>query len=309
MDDHPLVSCITPTYNRSAMIKEAIKSNIAQTYQNWQMLIIDDQSTDDTWKVITDYANKEPRIRCFKNPEKGANNARNLGLAQAKGKYVIFLDDDDVNLPHRIESQVKAMQRSNSRFMLSWFQIRDRSNRFYKKTNKTLLTGVAAHFLVRWMIEKSLLEEVGGFNPDMMSMQEIELSYRLATRYNFDHHDDVVVTVYNTHNSISKGERGIKGKQKLLEDVGHLIPPEEQAAWYYAIALNYLRLNNLNKALHYYSLATGNSQYLKKHYGIFKFVTTLSVKTNSGLWGSRILARILKQKFSQKVLHRVISNS
>ncbi|MBW6516386.1 MAG: glycosyltransferase family 2 protein [Candidatus Cloacimonetes bacterium] len=306
MDNLPLISCITPTFNRSSLIREAIESNLAQIYPNWEMLIIDDQSTDDTWQVINDYAEKDARIRCFKNPLKGANNARNLGIEQAKGKYLVFLDDDDVNLPHRFKSQVECLQKSGSRFILTGFEIRDRSNKLYKKTNRKILQGIAAHFLVRWMIEKTLIQEAGCFDPEMMSMQEIELSYRIATLYTFDQQDDVVVKVYNTHDSISKGISGIKGKLKLIDKAGHLMPAEEKASWYYAIALNSLRINRIDDALHYFGKATDLSKQLKKHERVFRAVAILSVKLKAGLWSSRLLARTFKQKFSEIVNHRVI---
>lgn len=309
MEENPLVSCITPTFNRSKLVREAIESNIAQTYHNWEMLVIDDQSTDDTWEVIKHYEKLDARIRGFKNPEKGANNARNLGIAKARGNFVAFLDDDDVNLPHRYESQIRAMRKSGSRFILSWFEIRDRSKKHYWKTNRTVLDGKTANFTVRWMIEKSLLEEVGGFNPKMVSMQEIELSYRIAAKYTFDHHDDIVVTVYNDPSSISKGLRGITGKLMLLEEVGDLIPRDEKAFWLLSVALNYLRMNKLPETLTFFEQAKHIAGYLQSYDNLFKPLAFLSAKTGCGLWVSRFLSRIIKMKKSETVYHRVISNN
>jgi glycosyltransferase involved in cell wall biosynthesis len=306
MSKLPLVTCITPTYNRSRIVPEAIESNIFQTYENWEMIVIDDQSTDDTWNVITPYERKDPRIRCFRNPNKGANNARNLGLEKAKGELIVFLDDDDVNLPHRYESQVNAILKSGSRFILSWFEVRDRSDKFYKKVNCSRLTGAAAHFTVRWMIEKSLLQEVGGFNPKMISMQEIELSYRIAEKYTFEHHDDIVVTVYNDPTSVSKGERGIRGKIMLLDEAGHLIDKEEKAFWYYSIALNYLRINKIEESIIYYDLAAEYSRYFDRYKRFFRSAANFSVKIGSGLWGSRMLSKTIRFKYTKPIEHKVI---
>jgi len=308
-DNRPVVSCITPTYNRSHLVKEAIESNLAQTYPHWEMLIIDDQSEDDTWEVITAYERRDSRIRCFKNPDKGANRARNLGIAQARGKYLAFLDSDDVNLPNRYESQVRAMEKSGSRFIISWYFNKDRSNRYYKKVNRKILTGRVASFTSRWMIEKDLIQEVDGFNPRMIAMQEVELSYRLARKYTFDHHDDIVLTIYNAPDSISKGERGIRGKLQLLEEVGSLMDNSEKAYWYASIALNSLRLNKIEDALNYFQTAISNEERLKRYKRIFEISAQLAVRYGMGLWLSRILARTMKLDYSPHIEHKVIRNS
>ncbi|MCB0543765.1 MAG: glycosyltransferase family 2 protein, partial [Saprospiraceae bacterium] len=103
-----LVSCVVPTYNRAAFLKDAIESTLAQDYPNWELIIVDDQSADNTAEVAKAYAEKDPRIRYFLNPQKGVSSARNYGIEMAKGQYIAFLDDDDISLPHRFGSQLKA---------------------------------------------------------------------------------------------------------------------------------------------------------------------------------------------------------
>jgi len=307
--NRPIVSCITPTYNRSDLVREAIESNLAQTYPHWEMLIIDDQSEDDTWEVITAYQKRDGRIRCFKNPDKGANSARNLGIEQARGKYIAFLDSDDVNLPNRFESQVKAMEKSGSRFILSWYYVKDRSNRYYKKINRKVLTGRVAGFTSRWMIEKELIQEVGGFNPRMVAMQEVELSYRIAAKYTFDYHDDIVIIIYNAPDSISKGERGIRGKLQLFEEVGHLMDNYDKAYWYASVALNSLRMNKCDDALDYFRTAISYEERLKRYKRRFEISTNLAARHGIGLWLSRILARTMKIDYSSQIEHKVIRGS
>jgi glycosyltransferase involved in cell wall biosynthesis len=104
-----LVSIITPNYNAGKYIGEAIESVFAQTYQNWELLIIDDFSTDNSIEVIGWYIKQDSRIRLFRT---GANSGspakpRNIGILNANGRYIAFLDSDDVWLPDKLESQIK----------------------------------------------------------------------------------------------------------------------------------------------------------------------------------------------------------
>ncbi len=99
-----LVSIITPSYNSSRYIKNAIDSVIAQTYENWEMLIIDDASMDFSRQIVKEYMNKESRIRLIELKENmGPAIARNIGIAEARGHYIAFLDSDDLWLPKKLE--------------------------------------------------------------------------------------------------------------------------------------------------------------------------------------------------------------
>ena len=101
---NPLISVIMPVYNREKYIGEAIESVLSQTYKNWELIIIDDGSTDTTYKIISEYANKDSRIKIFKNNiNLGISPSRNKGLMFAKGKYIGILDSDDIILPETLE--------------------------------------------------------------------------------------------------------------------------------------------------------------------------------------------------------------
>lgn len=90
-----LVSIIVPAYNAQNHIGNTIKSVIAQTYENWELIIIDDGSTDDTYKIIDEYKKEDERIFCHRISNSGVSTARNTALDYAKGEFVIFLDSDD----------------------------------------------------------------------------------------------------------------------------------------------------------------------------------------------------------------------
>jgi glycosyltransferase involved in cell wall biosynthesis len=108
------------------MLKEAIESTACQTYSFWELIIVDDRSTDDTADTATAYQAIDKRIRYYLNPGKGVSSARKFGIRMARGEYIAFLDDDDIILPHRFESQLNAMLKSGSCFLVSAFQSRKR---------------------------------------------------------------------------------------------------------------------------------------------------------------------------------------
>ena len=110
-----LVSIITPTYNCGRFIAETIESVLAQTYRNWEMIIVDDCSTDDTSEVVGRYSDSRIRYHCL-DRNSGASVARNTALKMARGRWIAFLDSDDLWLPDKLERQIKFMEENNYSF-------------------------------------------------------------------------------------------------------------------------------------------------------------------------------------------------
>jgi hypothetical protein len=97
--DHALISVVIPTHNRADLVRRAVRSVIAQSYSNWELLVIDDASNDDTPKVLSTFT--DSRIRVLRREQQGGASAtRNTGLAEARGEFVAYLDDDNVMHPH-----------------------------------------------------------------------------------------------------------------------------------------------------------------------------------------------------------------
>ncbi|MBL7993538.1 MAG: glycosyltransferase family 2 protein [Candidatus Kapabacteria bacterium] len=111
-DTTPLVSIITPNYNGAAFLAETIDSVRSQTYTHWEMIIVDDCSNDNSAELIRTAAKTEPRIQPYFLTERSGGPAkpRNYGLDAAQGKYVVFLDNDDLWHPQKLEFQVMLMQ-------------------------------------------------------------------------------------------------------------------------------------------------------------------------------------------------------
>lgn len=111
-----LVSIIMPSYNTAKFISETIESVLAQTYSNWELIIVDDCSTDDTDAVVCPYL-VDDRIRYIKNEKnRGAAVSRNRALREAKGKWVAFLDSDDLWFPEKLEKQISFMKKNDYHF-------------------------------------------------------------------------------------------------------------------------------------------------------------------------------------------------
>ncbi len=111
MNTQPLVSIIIPTFNRSNLIDETLSSIIDQTYQNWECLIIDDGSTDNTKEIVWKYTKGDNRFQYYhrpKNRPKGANACRNYGFELSKGEFVNWIDSDDIFSNNKIEDQLSV---------------------------------------------------------------------------------------------------------------------------------------------------------------------------------------------------------
>lgn len=113
-DTTGLVSIIVPVYNAAAYIAETMDSVRAQTYENWELLLVEDGSSDDTCEVISGYVQKtrDVRIRLIRQPSNmGAAKARNRGLKEARGRYIAYLDADDLWMPQKLDKEIIFMNR------------------------------------------------------------------------------------------------------------------------------------------------------------------------------------------------------
>lgn len=108
----PLVSVVMPAYNAAPWIAETLESVLTQTFQDFEVIVVDDGSTDDTAAVVARFA----RVRCIRKPNGGPASARNVGIRAAQGEYVAFLDSDDLWLPDKLRLQIDLLQESG----LAW---------------------------------------------------------------------------------------------------------------------------------------------------------------------------------------------
>ncbi|TWF44329.1 teichuronic acid biosynthesis glycosyltransferase TuaG [Chitinophaga polysaccharea] len=120
----PLISIITPAYNVEKYIGKTIESVLNQSYVNWEMIIIDDHSKDGTWKIASEYASNDERIKVIRTVENGgAGVARNTGIKQASGDYIAFLDSDDLWAPTKLEVQITRMLAIGALFSFTAYHV------------------------------------------------------------------------------------------------------------------------------------------------------------------------------------------
>ena len=126
MNDQLLISIIIPVFNASKYLKDTIQTVTNQSYNNWELLFIDDYSTDNSLAIITNAQKKDKRIKIFNNKvNSGAAITRNKGIKEAKGSFIAFLDADDIWVKNKLEKQVSFMQKNKYAFSFTSYEFVD----------------------------------------------------------------------------------------------------------------------------------------------------------------------------------------
>ena len=185
----PAVSVIIPTYNRAWMLKEAIDSVLAQDFTDFELIAVDDGSTDDTGQVLAAY---DQKVIALHQSNRGVSAARNRGIGAASGQLIAFLDSDDLWLPHKLSTQVDFFH-SNPDAVINqteetWIRNGVRVNpktRHHKFSGmifeKSLALCLVSPSAV--MMRRSLFDEVGLFDEDLPACEDYDLWLRLSWRY------------------------------------------------------------------------------------------------------------------------------
>jgi len=192
----PLVSIIIPTYNRAHLISETLNSVRLQTYQNWECIIVDDGSTDNSEEVIAEFCSQDNRFQFFKRPHnqpKGANTCRNLGLAYSKGDFINWFDSDDVMFEGFLEQKIAAfLQDADTDVVSSGFvkynPVGNITSRPYNtKLHYSPLTEYANNHLSlntpTFLYKRALLNNIV-FNESLTRAQDLDFTFRIISKSN-----------------------------------------------------------------------------------------------------------------------------
>lgn len=183
----PIVSIICPSYNKQNYIGETIESVLKQDYKEWELLIIDDQSSDNTVNIVTSLLQKDKRIKLFANTEnKGANYCRNFGIEQSTGKFIVFLDADDLLTSNCLKVRVSHMEETNIDFCvfsMGTFKQKIGDNNFQwipfsKKPLKDFFKHKLPWSILQPIWKKDFLVKIGGFDIQFERLQDVELHTR-----------------------------------------------------------------------------------------------------------------------------------
>ena len=214
--ESPKVSVIVPTHNRADLLPRAVDSVLAQTYGDYEILIVDDCSSDETQDVIAGFS--DPRIRSFRHDRnRGQSAAINTGISHARGEYIGFLDDDDEWLPTKLDGQVALLDASSPKVGLAygWMDRVDDSSGHvipaYRNTvegdifERSLALSIPGPTIVL-LIRSSVAGEVGGMDETLLRGNDIDLICRISQRYHAAVLTEVVARAHFGHDYERIGE-------------------------------------------------------------------------------------------------------
>jgi glycosyltransferase involved in cell wall biosynthesis len=207
-----MISVIIPTYNSGVFIGEAIQSVLRQTCTDYEIIVIDDGSTDNTGGIIE---NNFPQVRYFYIPNQGAASARNYGIRRARGEFIAFLDADDLWLPEKLEKQLKVFD-ADQELMLVFTEHRVFDTTGFRKTTfvkkERLMKGDVVKNIFFYshlttstvMVRRHAFQEVGFFEENLIAAEDDNLWMRIALKFRIHLLDEMLVNYRVTENSLSR---------------------------------------------------------------------------------------------------------
>jgi glycosyltransferase involved in cell wall biosynthesis len=225
---NPIVSVIIPTYNRAWIVKESILSVLAQTFQDYELIVVDDGSTDHTQTILDEF---QDRIEVIHQKNSGVSAARNHGVAAAKGKLIAFLDSDDLWMPEKLAIQTEFFA-SNPDIRICqtdeiWIRNGCRMNpkKYHKKPSGEIFLPSLALCLVSpsaVMMEKEFFTLMGGFDETLPACEDYDFWLRIGCKYHVSLIPQPLVIKRGGHEDQLSGTLGldryrIRSLSKILE--------------------------------------------------------------------------------------------
>jgi len=248
MKKHPLVSILIPVYNKASYVAEAIDSCLHQTYPHIEIIIVDDGSTDGSWDIVKNYADRYPdRMKVFRQGNKGACAARNKAFELSSGQYIQYLDADDILAPDKIKHQIKYFEGSGEED----YVVNGRWGRFKTHIFEQINWGphpsickdlapvewiIAGHMSQTscWLTPRYLIEKTGNWDEQLQVNQDGEFFTRVvlnSSRVLFCDQARIYYRSYLQDHSISKGYRKVEAMQSYLQTIfsleKHLLARED----------------------------------------------------------------------------------
>lgn len=228
----PEVSVIIPTFNRASFLKRAIDSILSQSYQDFEVIVVDDASTDNTEEIVKSI--KDERITYLKHERNsGRAVSRNTGVNMARGEYIAFLDSDDEAHPDRLEKQINILQRETQKTGIVYTDMiriyRNGSRKYIKAPDimpadgniymKALGYKVFRIGTGTSMIRKKCFEKTGGFNKDISYYEDLEFFIRLSKDFYFYHIREPLIDYYDIDGeSESNIDERVSSCKMILEE-------------------------------------------------------------------------------------------
>ncbi|MCA1565455.1 MAG: glycosyltransferase family 2 protein [Acidobacteria bacterium] len=269
----PDISVIIPTFNRAEYVAQSVESVFAQTFTDHEVIVVDDGSTDDTRATLERFAHA-PKFRYFHQANAGRSRARNTGIAQAKGEFLLFLDSDDLLLPDALKVLHEAARGDSSLGMIMGScQVVDENMRELHVLKQRVAArdgGSAYASMIRerfclvpgtYLVRQTCLRQVGLFDPATEPCEDYDLCLRLALGCRLASVDASTVR-YRLHGGNTPTARiyrgGIRVARKHLEmiatsgDFAPALRKESHANWLLRIADNHYGMGENSQALRHY---------------------------------------------------------
>lgn len=222
------ITIVISTYNRAEQLPRAVKSVLNQTFSNFELIIVDNASTDKTQEVIQGF--NDPRIRTIRHESnKGGSAARNTGIKLARGEYIALLDDDDEWFPEKLKKQVQKIEGCPATVGLvySGSEIYDENKKKVEQVNhpayrgqvyQRLLLSTIIGSVSSALIRKKCFDQAGLFDEELTSCQDWDMWLRIARYYEFDFVPDVLTRI-NVHGAqiSSNYQAMIPGRMRMVE--------------------------------------------------------------------------------------------
>ena len=189
----PLISILTPFKNTEQFLAECIQSILNQTYKNWELIIVDDHSTDNSYQVVKHFQDKDSRIKLYKNPDKGIISALRFAFEQSRGLYISRMDSDDVMFLNKLQVLYDSLRRYGKKHvaigLVEYFSsegISDGYSKYEKWLNQLTRTGTNYSEIYKecvipspcWMVHREDLISCDAFNPDIYP-EDYDLTFRM----------------------------------------------------------------------------------------------------------------------------------
>jgi glycosyltransferase involved in cell wall biosynthesis len=238
----PQVSVIIPTYNRAHLVGEAIESVLSQTYEDLELIVVDDGSEDETRKIVSSYSSQ---ITYLHQEQEGVSAARNRGIEQAQGEYLSFLDSDDLWLKEKLYLQMEYLT-SHPEILICytdeiWIRkgVRVNPMKKHRKYSGMIFEHCLPLCIVSpssVVIKRQLLDEVGGFDETLEVCEDYDLWLRISARYPIRFIEKPLIVKRGGHgDQLSRKWNGqdrfrIRALVKLLEE-DYISPNQREVAW------------------------------------------------------------------------------
>jgi glycosyltransferase involved in cell wall biosynthesis len=234
----PLVSVVVASYNMGKYLPGAIDSILAQSYRNFEIIIVDDGSTDDTQQRLATYAER-PNIRILRQENRGQPRAKNAGIAQCRGALIAFCDADDLWTPNKLEVQVPCFHGRPSLAVVSTEigQIDGDGNRLSDRRMPRYSGRILEKLLIKncisfgtAIVRKDALDDVGWFDESLPMGIDWDLWLRMAVKYEFLHIEEVTYLYRVWAGQMSRNHRGrYENAFRILDKFFSLHPDEVSA--------------------------------------------------------------------------------